>query len=99
MHYPQLPDLTSTGMDVNATFPKVLADDFLCTSTGPITDIHIWGSWLNDNRPPVANFRLSIHADIPAGPNNPYSRPGEQLWPGPLDAGEWSVSSPIFFNT
>ena len=25
--------------------PWVLADDFVCTNTGPITDIHLWGSW------------------------------------------------------
>jgi hypothetical protein len=63
MHWPQLPDLL-TGLNVRATsrFPtlpldpgeilgKVLADDFLCTQTGPITDIHIWGSWLNDLLP------------------------------------------------
>ena len=27
--------------------PWVLADDFICTNTGSITDIHLWGSWLN----------------------------------------------------
>ena len=60
-----------TGMDVNATwqntstvvppvpvypFVKVLADDFPCTMTGPITDIHIWGSWLNDKSIPTPRF-------------------------------------------
>src|SRR3990170_7895753 len=67
----QLPDLQPTGVDVKATYPKVLADDFLCTSTGPITDIHIWGSWLYDRLPVIpgttvgdpnnVSFRLSIH--------------------------------------
>jgi len=47
----QLPDLSPTGIDVYATNPKVLADDFLCTQTGLITDIHIWGSWLGDYLP------------------------------------------------
>jgi hypothetical protein len=28
-----------------------LADDFPCFSTDYITDIHIWGSWLNDILP------------------------------------------------
>jgi hypothetical protein len=102
MHWPQLPDLQPTGMDVWATYPypsatgplaKVLADDFLCTETGPITDIHIWGSWLNNIYPthpdgtadPAAvSFKLSIHADIPAvtlpGGTVAHSRPGELLW-------------------
>lgn len=91
MHWPQLPDLTEFGLDVDATgdfpyTPNHLADDFLCTATGPITDIHIWGSFLND-RPPEGpdgqpdpggmHFRLSIHADFPGDPGNPdlYSRP------------------------
>ncbi len=91
----QNPDLSTTGIDVNATDPYVLADDFNCTQSGPITDIHIWGSWLNDVLPPTgpggATFTLSIHEDIPAGPGVPYSMPGELLWlatfgPGDYDA-------------
>ncbi len=31
--------------------PWFLADDFVCTNAGPITDIHLWGSWQN-NAPP-----------------------------------------------
>jgi len=98
----QLPD-REHGLDVLATFPypsptpvdfgKILADDFLCTFSGPITDIHIWGSWLNDQvpllpgqtgqlvpAPTAAKVKLSIHADIPVGPTAPYSRPGAELW-------------------
>ena len=45
--YVQLPNLQ--GLDVWDSGPTVLADDFVCTATGPITDIHIWGSWLNDD--------------------------------------------------
>ena len=85
----QLPDLAPTGMDVNTSFPYyILADDFLCTETGPITDIHIWGSWYHDELPGGEDpygimFRLSIHADIPAGVGGiDYSRPGELLWLG-----------------
>jgi hypothetical protein len=46
----QLPNLNSTGMDVLDTIQpispvpsqwKTLADDFLCTQSGPITDAHI----------------------------------------------------------
>ncbi|HWP40842.1 MAG TPA: hypothetical protein VNL70_07940 [Tepidisphaeraceae bacterium] len=111
MHYPQLPDLTPTGMDVLASraMPgtnlfKLLADDFLCTQTGPITDIHIWGSWLNDRLPQVPDptgvlvpdpagvrFKLSIHADIPAGPNQPYSKPGAELWSAVFGPNDFTV--------
>ena len=63
----QLPDLSTNGMDVktgptwvwdetqNRYFwgdpTKTLANDFQCGKTGPITDIHIWGSWKNDILP------------------------------------------------
>jgi len=95
MHYPQLPDLTPAGMDVNATFPAVLADDFLCTSPGPITDIHIWGSWIYDKLPPdglvyPVSFTLSIHGDIPIGPDQPYSRPGNLLWNENFDPSQYT---------
>jgi hypothetical protein len=97
MHYPQLPNLSPSGLDVLATYGgvyfnpasgsyvplanKILADDFRCTQSGPITDIHIWGSWLNDIDDPAAKFHLSIHADIPASTGGlPYSTPGATLW-------------------
>jgi hypothetical protein len=92
MHYPQLPDLTTSGINVNASwtqpfqpgfpFSKILADDFRCSETGPINDVHIWGSWLNDQMYPGARFKLSIHSDVPAisGIPNSYSRPGAELW-------------------
>src|SRR5262245_38501236 len=58
------------GFDVNATFKgqfpyyKILADDWLCTSKDPITDIHIWGSWLNNLvQNEALTFKLSIHRD------------------------------------
>jgi hypothetical protein len=75
MHYPQLPD--PEGWDVVASEPIVLADDFMCTKSGRITDIHLWGSWWMDMENPIDGFLLSIHENIPAPP---YSRPGELLW-------------------
>ncbi|MFA5238506.1 MAG: hypothetical protein WC476_02185 [Phycisphaerae bacterium] len=94
--YTQQPDLTETGVDVDATLDtsgtspwqnQILADDFPCTKLGPITDIHIWSSWYHDELPMGdpnnVEFTLSIHKDIPAGDPcnpNPYSIPGELLW-------------------
>jgi len=77
----QLPDLQQ-GMDVRATAPKILADDFKCTFTGPVIGIHIWGSWINNLVDPNVRFQLSFHADVPAGvePNMPWSHPGTNLW-------------------
>lgn len=64
MHFPQLPD--EAGWDVNATEPVVLADDFLCTETGWIKDIHFWGSWKHGIEGEILYFLLSFHSDIPA---------------------------------
>src|SRR5208283_5119845 len=44
--YLQPPNLQ--GLDVWNNGPWLLADDFVCTNSGPVSDIHIWGSWLNN---------------------------------------------------
>jgi hypothetical protein len=109
MHYPQLPDLTPTGMDILATVQgswapqpqwKILADDWRCTESGPVSDIHIWGSWFNDylpiggtglGSPNNVIFKLSIHSDIPAIPGQSPSRPGDLLWSGIFDRNAYTV--------
>ena len=89
MHYPQLPD--RAGWDVFCTFALpwldhhvpliLLADDWSCTESGPVTDIVFWGSWLNDRIGKMYGFIPLIFSDIPAGEWPPYSMPGELLWP------------------
>ena len=99
----QEPDLSPNGIDVDATWeeemPQILADDFECKEFGPITDIHIWGSWKDDYLPygydPMAViFTLSIHDNIPADPGNPesYSMPGPLLWIRDFWPGEFDVN-------
>jgi len=87
MHFPQLPDYD--GIDVNFTDPKVLADDWRCSASGPVDDIHFWFSaqddWLYlepDMTGQIFNIHLSIHANIPDpdGPGPLYSMPGDLLW-------------------
>ena len=77
-------------MDVDATWdletPHVLADDFECNVTGPLTNITIWGSWYHDHYPwfedpNAVAFTLSIHKDIPADESpTGYSMPGDVIW-------------------
>src|SRR5260221_6171757 len=94
----QLPDLSPTGMDVLDTIQpispvlsqwKTLADDFLCTQSGPITDAHIWGSWLNNVLPTNASgvpdpgamqFKISFWTDVPSSTASPFSQPGSLWW-------------------
>ena len=87
--YVQWPDLSPNGIDIKADGEMILADDFECTFTSALTDVHLWGSWLNDLVGEIRTIHLSIHEDDPIGPggmrpDNPYSMPGEQLW-------EWDV--------
>ncbi|MEJ2069394.1 MAG: hypothetical protein P8X58_03150, partial [Syntrophobacterales bacterium] len=44
----RMPDLSTDGVDEVVDPVFVLGDDFQYTLTGPITDIHIWGSPLGD---------------------------------------------------
>ncbi len=95
MHWPQLPD--PNGWDVRACFgadglQKVLADDFRCTSNGPITKITFWGSFQYDEynyEAPfhgITNIHLSIHNDIPAGEIAEWSMPEiPALWETDID--------------
>ncbi len=94
----QLPDLSIFGIDIHAIQPFILADDFNCTTTGPITEITIWGSWRDDvlplNGPNDVRFTLSIHKDIPdPDPCNPedYSMPGGVEWIYNVEAGTYEV--------
>ncbi len=116
MHFPQLPDISSNGMDVLATwglgdaanqFGKIVADDWRCSESGPVSDIHIWGSWLNDMLPQGTDgtasadnvrFKLSIHENIPAGVDTemPWSHPGLELWQSVFEVGDPQVTSRLY---
>lgn len=78
MHYPQMPD--PTGWDVKVTPNLVLADDWQCSSTGPVTDIHFWSSWRNGTVGGVSGIWVGIFSNVPVGPGVSYSRPGDLLW-------------------
>ncbi len=88
MHHPQLPN--PDGWDVDVTTDTVY-DDFLCTETGPINDLHFWTSWRNDDIGTITWIDVSLHGDVPAGadpdPLIPYSHPDTLMYgsnPAPL---------------
>ncbi len=78
MHFPQLPD--EEGWDVNATFPLIIGDDWTCSETGWIKDLHFWGSWLGGVEGTISSFTVTIREDVPAGVDEDYSHPGNLLW-------------------
>jgi len=108
----QYPDPRKTGYDVLAaqipgTLPLMIADDFPCRKTGPITDIHIWASWLTDNPDPTIPITLSIWSDVPAVTNADGSvipsHPTNMLWsqifgPGQYTVRPWQTADEQFWN-
>lgn len=90
----QIPEQGQEGVDVsNVQF--MLADDFECTSSGEITNIHFWGSFLGDVLPEEGPggliFDISIWSDVPAGVDAPYSHPGVKLWEKTFHPGQYSA--------
>jgi hypothetical protein len=99
----QKPDMGSNGLDMDATAdtPKtwpaqILADDYECKISGPVTQIWIWGSYYLDdlpgNDPCNVQFTLSIRADVPAANRaGSYSMPGKVLWTKTFKKGQFAV--------
>jgi hypothetical protein len=73
MHFPQLPD--EAGWDVNSSFPSQPADDWECSESGWVKDIHFWGSWKDGITGQIDGFGIGIYADVPAGVDLPWSHP------------------------
>jgi len=81
MHYPQLPN--PQGWDVSFTNAGLLGDDWLCTETGVVYDIHLWVSFRDDYVPSAAAVvggAVQIWSDVPPGVDANFSHPGQQLW-------------------
>jgi hypothetical protein len=92
MHYPQLPD--ELGYDIDMT-NYVLADDWGCTETGLVEDIHFWYSVQNgdDIYPPhFSQVKVSIHDDDRTGA---FSKPGAQRWGRTFSATEIIINGPF----
>ena len=97
MHFPQLPDPQGWDVafiDLFAPSRLELADDFLCTSTGPIEDIHFWISFQGEdwsgNPQDVGPITAGIWSNTPAGAGGPpFSMPKDLLWSDVFEPGEF----------
>ena len=98
MHFPQLPD--PNGWDVEiVTESNKTADDWQCSASGPVNDIHFWTSWAHDNERPdqdvpgrIQWITATIYSNIPVsvgGPN--FSQPGQELWNWTFNEDQFSV--------
>ena len=116
----QLPNLSTNGIDVldiskgQYTTPgnptklvnRLAGDDFKPLVSGPLTSIHLYGSWLTSLGAPAltdpgVKFHISIHLDNPAIGTG-FSTPGKELWGGFFLPTSYSVvgtASQGFFDT
>jgi hypothetical protein len=71
MHSPQLPNIN--GWDI-CLVHQAIADDFKCSESGLIKDIHFWVSWRGDNEDfGDVTWNIAICA-------NSFGQPGKVLW-------------------
>ena len=98
MHFPQMPD--TDGWDVKGTTPSILADNWQCSESGPVTDFHIWGSWEGGLTGSITEVRVSIHENVPADPTDPtsFNQPGSLLWAQAFDSAGFVMLDPWGFG-
>jgi hypothetical protein len=73
---------------------QVAADDWVCSTNLPVTDIHWWGSfigWYEPFPPPdmPIGFVLGIWTDVPGGPGGNFSHPEDCIWVNFCDTYTW----------
>lgn len=67
-------------------YGPLAADDWVCTTPAPVTDITWWGSFIGwkDAHPPPwslpSHFHLEMWTDVPAQQDPDFSHPGQVLW-------------------
>ncbi len=77
----------------------MVADDFRCLGSMPITSVHWWGSYLDWHElyPPQSApeaFRIGIWTNVVASddPCVPFSHPGQLIWENYCDDYEWNFA-------
>ncbi|AQQ72269.1 hypothetical protein SMSP2_02651 [Limihaloglobus sulfuriphilus] len=89
MHSAQTPD--EFGIDVGFE-GSILADDWQCSETGNVDDIHFWISWHDDQVVEIDRISVNIYSDIPADQSSTgYSVPGDVEWSRDFDSGEFNL--------
>jgi hypothetical protein len=91
MHFPQLPDPFGWDVAFEATDGSELelADDWECSETGPVSDIHFWISWQGGLVGTIDRIQVEIYSDNPSGPGG-YSEPDALLWSRFFYPGDWT---------
>jgi hypothetical protein len=79
MHWPQTPKQGGVDVEFGSGEGWALGDDWQCSESGYIDEIHFWISWNMDLISDITDFTVSIYSDIPVGPDG-WSTPGDLLW-------------------
>ena len=81
MHFPQLPDPDGWDVEFYQWVPQ-LADDWQCTESGEVDDVHIWYSWEGDLVGTIEMVQLSIWSNFedPDEDGPLFSKPDQKLW-------------------
>ena len=92
MHFPQHPD--PDGWDVNISSQLCfVGDDWECSQSGPVADIHLWASWRQDDVGQINGIRAQIYTNVPGTATDP-SHPGNLLWTGAFGPDMFSIHQP-----
>jgi len=90
MHFPQMPD--PNGFDVDFGYWE-MGDDWKCSDTGTVDDIHFWISWFTDDPMDIPWIKCSIWTNEPNGPNG-YSIPKDLKWERTFSPGQFVIAGP-----
>jgi hypothetical protein len=102
MHYPQLPD--PLGWDIDVVPGNSAADDWQCSQSGFVDDIHFWYSWEQDVVGVISKIAATIWSNTPAGQSpTGFSIPGNVLWtrdfyPGQFDTRWYGEGDQSFYD-
>jgi hypothetical protein len=92
MHYPQLPDPRGWDVEISSMNPQhECADDWRCSSSGAVSDIHFWYSVSHDGGTRFDWLVVTIYDDDQSGS---FSKPGNGLWSRTFPSSEFTVVDP-----
>jgi hypothetical protein len=91
MHWPQLPDPNGWDVDWGNWY---LGDDWKCSETGTVDDIHFWFSCRWDEDPDIREIYVSIWSNN----EGPPSTPEQNLWDETFlkDEGHFIIKGPWY---